>query len=178
MCVHFIYFQLPIDSRALAVFHSPSFVGSSTLFSMYLYNLYIDPSHETRHVEQWELPWSAVVMRAFLFHIAPLIFHILDMVDNQLELSRAYNVFSVKAVIIWSVVSITGVGCIFGMTFPEADEMIQVPDITTNEFLRGKSLVYFLSLTTTVLVLNSLIVARPATTTATAAAALGDKKNK
>jgi hypothetical protein len=110
LAVHFIYFQLPLKSKAIALIHPTSFLGATIIPVMYAYLLFWNPSFEINHMEQWEVAWSTVVIRAFLIYLAPLFFHALDITANQTVLIYSYKIIPEKLLLIWTVISIPLLG--------------------------------------------------------------------
>ena len=58
--LNFIYFQLPLKSRALAFLHSVAFTSAAVLPVAFLLHLYLYPSYLNMISELWEttLSWS------------------------------------------------------------------------------------------------------------------------
>ena len=97
LILHFLYFQLPLKSRALAFFHPLSFCGSIVIPSIYVYKLIKNPNYEVEHMNSWDLPWSSIVTRSLVFNLAPLVFHAIDITSNQDILISAYQLKPQKA---------------------------------------------------------------------------------
>ena len=91
LMIHFLYFQLPLKSKAVAFFHPISFSASVVIPALYAYILVCKPSYELDHVDMWDLSWRTIVCRSFLIHFVPLIFHTLDVTKNQEILINAYR---------------------------------------------------------------------------------------
>ena len=91
LAIHFLYFQRPLRSRALAFFHPLSFSAAIVIPALYAYTLVCKPSYEIDHIDMWDLSWSTIVWRSFLIHISPLTFHAIDSLRNQNVLINAYQ---------------------------------------------------------------------------------------
>jgi hypothetical protein len=105
LAIHFIYFQLPLKSRALPYFHALSFVGAYVIPALYGYLLINKPRIEVDHAELWELSPSTVLVRAVIVHFSPLLFHTLDMSAIQAHLISAYQTKPRKFIYMWSFLS-------------------------------------------------------------------------
>jgi hypothetical protein len=102
LALHFIYFQLPLKSRALPFFHPVSFIGALAIPMIYGYRLYCKPTYEIDYAEQSDLLWNTILFRSFLINFAPMIFHVLDITTNQDRIIIFYQAKSEKGQIIWS----------------------------------------------------------------------------
>jgi hypothetical protein len=135
MALHFTYFQLPLDSRALPYMHSMSFVGACLVPVMYLYLTYWNPHLEAQHVEQWEVAWSTVLTRALLINIAPIAFHSVDITVNDIHLVSAYKPKSRKLIYPWALCSFPALGLLFELVFPESEETSELEGINRDKFM-------------------------------------------
>lgn len=143
LAIHFIYFQLPIQNRfAVIVFHPLSFIGSIVIIILYSYTLFCNPNLEIDNMDQWDTVWTTVMIRSFLFHVSPLLFHLLDISFNRDNLIRSYAKIPRRVLIVWCIISFNIVGFCFDIAFPDVDEMIKIPGINTTEFLKVSTLLY------------------------------------
>lgn len=133
--LHFIYFQLPIKSRALALFHSTSFVGANVMLASYLFLLMHKTTLEADHMEQWDVSYQTIVVRAFLIHAMPLLFHSLDTSFNQDVIVSSYQSKPRKVMFVWSLVSYGSLGLIFDIIFPESEETSGIPGLERKAFV-------------------------------------------
>ncbi|KAJ1432675.1 hypothetical protein B484DRAFT_447686 [Ochromonadaceae sp. CCMP2298] len=161
--VHFIYFQLPLQSKALAYLHSTSFIGASLIPAMYTHQLCWNPRLELNNMETWEMNWTTVVVRAVLINVAPLAFHVLDISANKVNLINSYKTKPSKVMIGWSISSFILLGFIFELIFPETEETSELQGITRNDFLKRNKAIgcIALCLSFTVLYLQLLQWAYP-----------------
>ena len=144
LALHFIYFQLPLKSRAIAYFHPTSLIGAGVMPLMYAYLLFWNPGLELRNMEEWDLSLSTITARSFLIHVAPLLFHTLDITINQEYLISSYRSKPSRIIMAWSVVSFPLLGLLFELTYPETPETTNLVGITREEFLyRSKVLGFF-----------------------------------
>jgi len=158
--LHFIYFQLPLRSRALAFAHSTSFIGANIIPAMYLHLLVWKPRLELNHMDQWEISWSTILTRSFLMHFAPLLFHGLDIAANQVPLINSYKSKPMRIIYPWTLLSFSLIGFIFEFTFPENDDTDNLQGIEIYDFLKRSKFVAFLSLLFSFTILYFLILRR------------------
>jgi hypothetical protein len=161
--IHFVYFQLPLRSRALAYLQSTSFIGASLIPAMYAHLLCWNPRLELNNMELWELNWTTVVVRAVLINIAPLLFHVLDVTANRVNLINSYKTKPRSVMIGWSISSFILLGFIFELFFPQTEETSDLQGISREAFLRRNKVVgcIALCLSFTVLYLQLLQRAYP-----------------
>jgi hypothetical protein len=62
LIIHFIYFQLPQKSKALAYLHSISFISAFCIPVMYIYMIITKPFLEQEHMEVWSMGPRAVMV--------------------------------------------------------------------------------------------------------------------
>lgn len=105
LMIHFIYFQLPIQSRFLPFAHSLSFVAANCIPMSYLLLLSCKPNIEQEHMDEWELSWQVIIIRLLVIYILPIIFHALDLVSNQHILIISYSEMTKQTAIIWTSIS-------------------------------------------------------------------------
>ena len=160
LVIHFMYFQLPIRSHALAYFHPTSLIGSCLIPVMYSYLLLHKPSLEIFHMQQWDTDQLTVFTRAFLIHLAPLLFHVLDIASNQVNLIQSYQNKPKKFIYIWSVVSFPLVGLVFELLYPETEETNKLLGVSREVFLMRNKVISLFVLMLTFLVLYLLILRR------------------
>ena len=160
LILHFIYFQLPMKSRALSYFHSASFIGSNVTPISYLYLLSWKPTFEMDHVEQWDMTFESVLVRSTLVHFAPLIFHALDITVNQTNLIASYSSKPRKLMCLWSLFSFAIFGFVFEFSFPESEELIALHGIPSKTFLWYSKLISLAAALFAFFVLHMLILRR------------------
>lgn len=160
LAIHFIYFQLPLKSKALPYFHATSFIGAGLVPVLYASLLLWKPSLEVIHMEQWELSWSTVVMRALLVHIAPLLFHTLDVTLNQVTLINSYKAKPWKLMYLWSFSSFAVVGIINEFTFPETEDFDGLQGIDINDLSKRNKVISLVVLVFSFSVLYLLVLRR------------------
>lgn len=160
LAIHFVYFQLPLKSQALAYLHPVSFVGACLVPIMYLVMWYWSPVLEVQHMELWDVAWSTVIIRALLINAAPLLFHALDLIFNQTNLINAYKTKPQKVILLWAICSFPLLGFVFEILFPESEETRELVGITREEFLRQIKIVCFVPLMLSVAVLYALVLHR------------------
>lgn len=160
LALHFVYFQLPLRSRALAYLHPVSFVGSCLVPIMYLVMCYWSPAVELQHMELWDVAWSTVLIRALLINAAPLLFHTLDITYNESNLVNSYKTKPKKVILLWSVFSFPALGFIFEILYPESEETSELNGISREDFLKQIKIVCFFALISSVTVLYLRILGR------------------
>lgn len=160
LAVHFIYFQLPLRSRALAYLHPTSFIGACLTPVMYGFLLYWTPMLELNHMELWDVPLSTVVIRAAIINLAPLLFHTLDITSNQVNLIHSYKTKPQKIMLCWSFGSFPALGFIFELMYPESEETSDLQGISRDEFLKRNRIICFFVLLFSFTVLYLLILRR------------------
>ena len=158
--LHFVYFQLPLKSRALAFFHSSSFVAANVMLASYLYLLMNKPSLELDRMETWDVTYGTIVVRAFLIHALPLLFHSLDITFNQDYIISSYHTKPKKVIAVWSFISYFILGIIFDLTYPESEETSNIPGMERNEFLWRSRIISFIATIFAVSILYSTILRR------------------
>lgn len=145
--LHFIYFQLPPKSRALALFHSTSFIGSNVMLASYLFLLMHKTTLEADHMEQWDVSYQTIIVRAFLIHAMPLLFHSLDISFNQDLIVSSYQSKPRKVMYVWSFISYGSLGLLFDMVFPEGEETSSIPGLEKKAFvLRNRVVSLFVTI--------------------------------
>ena len=138
--IHFIYFQLPFRSRAVAYFHPISFTGSYVVPMSYAYLLVCKPSIEEDHMNQWDLSKNAIWTRSFLIHLAPFLFHTLDINANQTTLINIYKAKSKNTIILWSLIAYGLFGLMYLLVYPSNEEIMGL-SISIRDYLWGDKLV-------------------------------------
>eukprot|EP01038_Epipyxis_sp_PR26KG_P008535 gene8535-11535_t len=141
LIIHFIYFQLPLKSRALSLIHSISFIGANIIPVLYAYLLFWNPILEISHMEEWDIAWNTVVTRSFFINIAPLIFHVLDITSNQDNLIFSYKTKPKKFIMIWSMIALPLMGIVYEFAFPESDEVSSLIGIKADDFFTINKLI-------------------------------------
>jgi hypothetical protein len=123
LALHFTYFQLPLKSRALAFLQSISFIGANVMLASYVHLLLWKPNLESDRMELWDIPYSTVVVRAFLINVAPILFHALDITANQAHLVASYQTKPKKLMVAWSLFSFGSLSVIYEFSFPDSEEI-------------------------------------------------------
>mmetsp|Transcript_10257 Transcript_10257/g.9927 ORF Transcript_10257/g.9927 Transcript_10257/m.9927 type:complete len:210 (-) Transcript_10257:188-817(-) len=134
LALHFVYFQLPLKSRALAFFHASSFIAANVNLANYLLLLLYKPSLELDHMELWEISYSTIIVRSFLINAVPLLFHSLDITFDQKYLILSYNTKPKKIICVWSLISYTIFGIIYDLFYPE-NEDYNIPGMERRDFI-------------------------------------------
>lgn len=160
LCIQFIYFQLPLKSKALPFLHTIAFIGATISPVMYGHQLLWKPQLETSKLESWNISWSTIVLRSFAIHIAPLIFHILDSTANQFTLVHSYERKSPKLMYIWTFASLITLGFAYEFSYPDAEDVGDLRGISTYEFLSRNKIASGLGFMFSFLVLYLLILRR------------------
>lgn len=124
LAVHFLYFQLPLKSRALAFIHPVSFTGAMVVPALYIYTLVINPNYEVEHMNNWELSWKATVCRALTFNFAPLICHALDVTTHQQYIRVSYQSKPKKVQILWSCIGLFVLEMIHEVVYPVGEDKL------------------------------------------------------
>lgn len=161
---HFIYFQLPLKSRALVWFHPLSFVGANVIPVSYGHLLMWKPSLETDRVEAWELPLRVIIGRSVLIHLLPVIFHALDITVNQAHLVHSYQSKPYKAMLVWCALSYALLGLIFELVCPENIELegigIEGDIDKSREYWHGNKMISLIASIFAFFILYSLVLRR------------------
>jgi hypothetical protein len=157
LVLHFTYFQLPLQSRAIPYFHSLSFVGANVIPVLYLFLILCKPKLEVEHMDMWELQWHTVITRAILIHLAPLIFHALDLASNQTKLVSSYHGITKKLIYTWTCIAFGIFAILHDFTFPNGDEVPDLQGISKLEFMRSNKFVFFTANSFAVVLLHFLI---------------------
>lgn len=160
LLIHFAYFQLPLRSHALPYLHPVSFLGACLIPVMYLLLWFWSPSLEILHMEQWDLSWKAVIARALLINVVPLMFHVLDIAANQAQIVTVYRPKPKKLGLIWSFCSFPMLGLVFELFFPESEELNDLQGIDRESFMKQNRFVCFVALLFSFFVLYLLVLRR------------------
>mmetsp|Transcript_28630 Transcript_28630/g.48102 ORF Transcript_28630/g.48102 Transcript_28630/m.48102 type:complete len:207 (-) Transcript_28630:1094-1714(-) len=160
MLSHFVYFQLPLKSKALAYLHPTSFIGSCLIPPMYIFLIIWNPRLELNNMELWELNWTTIVVRSILINIAPLCFHALDITSNQDNLISSYSTKPKKLMLFWSWSSFVLMGFIFEIMYPETEETKELQGINREDFLKLNKVVGFVFLSFSYTLLYLLVLRR------------------
>jgi len=143
---HFVYFQLPLRSRASAYFHSISFVGAFTVPILYIYLLCYRPNMEEENMETWNITWDAALLRTFLMHFAPIFCHILDISINSESIMQQYRLKPRRLMYIWPLVSFHILTFIHEFSFPEPEEANSLNGVAREQYFQFNSMVSLLCL--------------------------------
>jgi hypothetical protein len=167
--IQFIYFQLPIKSRALAYAHSIAFICANTLPLHYLYMLLWNPQLELNHADSWDISYTTVIIRTILIHFAPVLFHAIDVNIHQQQLIVSYHTKSRRLMILWTLLSYAVLCSVYELTCGASDDETDnnigtsIRELNSDLRLRlhGRSLVSFLSFLFAFFLLTMLVL-RPA----------------
>mmetsp|Transcript_23448 Transcript_23448/g.23646 ORF Transcript_23448/g.23646 Transcript_23448/m.23646 type:complete len:217 (-) Transcript_23448:97-747(-) len=140
VALHFVYFQLPLKSRALAFFHPISFVGALCKPIKLIFLLYHKQDLFQTQMELWEITWTSVILRCMLIYGFPLLSHSLDLSVNQSYLIQSYQTKPKKFQIIWSFSSFFLFGLVFDFFVPSNYEDQDLEGITPLSFSRQKKI--------------------------------------
>ena len=158
--LHFVYFQLPLRSRALAFFHSSSFVAANVMLASYLFLLMSKPSLELDRMEQWDVTYGTIIVRAFLINALPLLFHSLDVTFNQDYIISSYQTKPKKVMVTWAFASYCLLGIIFDLCCPDSEEYNNFPGIERKDFLMRSRMISLIVTIFAVSILYSTILRR------------------
>ena len=158
--LHFIYFQLPMKSRAFAYVHSCSFIAAAVGVALYCHLFLWKPSIETDRMELWDVTFSTIVTRACLLHFSPVVFHALDVSVNQHQIISAYEKKPRKIMYIWSLISFGLLGIIYNIVYPESEEYSNIAGIDSRDFLLRCRVITLIATTIGFTILWSLILRR------------------
>lgn len=122
LLLHFVYFQLPLRSRALSFFHPISFVGAIVTPICYLTLIYYKESIFREQMEQWDITWAGIIIRSITIYLLPLIFHCVDILSNQSQLILSYQTKPRKFQYFWSLTSFFLFGMIHEFFFSDTRE--------------------------------------------------------
>ena len=103
LVLSFIYFQLPLKSRALAWFHPVTFLASFVTPAQYAFLLFAKPRVEYDRMELLDISITKVLVRSFLMYLAPLCLHGLDIALNRENLLVSYSLKPRKLMLAWTV---------------------------------------------------------------------------
>lgn len=124
--LQFIYFQLPLKSRALSLIHALAFIVAISGILNYVYKLLLDPQLEINNSIKWDISYSTVILRAVLVNFAPAFVHILDVIFNQNQIILSYQGKSRRVIVLWCLISPLLLLLVFeiiaGVTMSERDE--------------------------------------------------------
>jgi hypothetical protein len=136
--LHFIYFQLPNKSRALAWFHPVSYIAALVTPVQYALLLYAKPRLENDRMEMWEVSLTTILVRAFVLFLAPLLFHALDLSSNHSSLTNSYSLKPTKPMYLWSLLSFPFFQGVFELFYPlptsRGDELVLALDTLPPDF--------------------------------------------
>lgn len=136
IALHFVYFQLPVKSKALSILHAASLLGSIVIPVQYAHVLFWNPLLEINNSQQWEMPFFTIVVRSILLHLVPMLLHALDITSNQVNLVNSYRTKRPRFLMLWSLLSLPTFGFIYEFTFPDNSETMDTDGIDRNDFLK------------------------------------------
>lgn len=158
--LHFIYFQLPMKSRAFAYVHACSFIAAGVGIALYCHLFMWKPSIETDRMELWDVTFNTIVTRAVLIHFAPIVFHALDVSFNQHQIITSYQTKPRKVMHIWAFTSFGMLGIIYNFIYPESEETSNIPGIDSRDFLLRSRVVSLIATILSFSILWSLVLRR------------------
>jgi hypothetical protein len=123
LAINFVYFQLPLRSRALAFFHPLAFMTSIVTPTCYLFLMYCNPNYEHQRMNDWDMKWSAMAVRSLLMYAAPLVCHVMDVGSIGTKLVFAYQGKSRKLQIGWCILGFFIVDGIHFLLHPNRHDM-------------------------------------------------------
>eukprot|EP01041_Mallomonas_annulata_P010248 gene10248-21379_t len=144
LALHFIYFQLPLKSRAIAFFHPISFSGALAIPICYYHLLLCKPNVEKDHMDIWEISWTSIVIRSAFIYGTPLICHIIDMITNQTHLITSYQTKPKKFQYAMALLSLVMFDLIHGLLYPNIDDQ-QLQGVTALVFSRQRRFIVIFS---------------------------------
>lgn len=90
--LHTLYFELHVPSSPIRtkLLHGPSFTGAHALCLMYIWTMIANPNMEFDLAPPGRAAWL-VYARAFYMHFLPILFHWVDLTQNQATLAEIYD---------------------------------------------------------------------------------------
>lgn len=158
--LNFIYFQLPLKSRALAWFHPVTFVASFVTPAQYGLLLFAKPRLEYDRMEIFEISITTVLVRSFLIYLAPLCFHALDIAINRDNLAVSYSLKPRKLMLVWACIGYGMLELAFFFLGPVGDPAsvaIGMDSLPSELALPGRCVTAFVSVFAALLLYLSLI---------------------
>jgi hypothetical protein len=119
MLMNFIYFQLPLKSRALAFFHPLAFSTSIVSPVSYIFLLYCNPRFEYARLDDWGLTFNAVVIRSCLVYGVPIILQAIDIGTIQGLLITAYQNKIRQVQIAWTMSAYFVIDMLHAFIYPD-----------------------------------------------------------
>ena len=160
LLIHFIYFQLPLESRALPFLHSVSFIGASITPWAYGYLLTWKPNLENDNMSNWDFDRTSVIVRAVLVYFIPLVFHTLDVTSNLESLIKSYQTKSKRLMYLWSLTSYGLFGLIYELCNNDDDSLSNLDEESKRSYLRGSKILSFFVFILSYYILYSQILKR------------------
>ena len=96
-------------------------------------------------MNQWDLTKNVIWTRSFLIHLAPFLFHILDINANQVTLINIYKMKSKNTIILWSLIAYGIFGLIYLLVYPDNEDIMGLQGITTRDYLWGDKVISLLA---------------------------------
>lgn len=162
LALHFIYFQLPLKSRAISFLHPISFVGAfCTAIELSIHFLY-KLNFIQNQVELWEISLGAAIIRTALIYCIPLLCHFVDMTIHSSFIVQSYQTKPKKFQMMWSFLSFLAFGFVFEFFYPNnssSDEQ-DIQGITPTTFSRLRKLTSVIGSIVALLVLSASILKR------------------
>jgi len=122
LAINFLYFQLPIRSRALATMHPIALTTSFCSAASYILVLVYQPNFEANRAQDWEIRMMEAVCRSAIVYGAPVIMHAVDLLKMNDNLIRSYALIPRDIQIPWSVLSLFIIEVIHGFMYPSRDD--------------------------------------------------------
>ena len=160
LLIHFIYFQLPFESRALPFLHCISFIGASITPWAYGYLLIWKPNLENDNMSNWDFDRTSVIVRAVLVYFIPLVFHTLDVTSNLESLIKSYQTKSKPLMYIWSLTSYGLFGLTYELCSNDDDNLNNLDEDSKRSYLQGSKILSIVVFILSYYILYSQILKR------------------
>lgn len=143
LIIHFLYFQLPLRSKALAYFHGVSFIASILSPCLYVYLLYFHPGLELEHMKSWNLPSYTIYLRTGAIYFAPALYHFMENVLYNQHIIASYRNKSITVIGAWTIAFLFTLSFIYELTFPDTEETESLQGISKEDYFRFQKLIFF-----------------------------------
>ncbi|RYY87390.1 hypothetical protein EON63_04070 [archaeon] len=118
------------------------------------------PSLEAEHMEMWSVEWSSVVVRSFFVHIAPLLFHIIDLYLHINNIRHSYQTRPQKIILAWPILSFVSLSILYDFTCPENEDTEVMERTTIEEFSRMNKLITLLTIALSYCALYAFVLSK------------------
>ncbi len=143
LILHFIYFQLPLKSKAMAYFHGVSFIASIVTPCMYVYLLYFHSSIEQEHMEEWNLPPTTIYLRTAAIYVAPIVYHTIEISTCSPIIVASYRNKNLSLVALWTFAFLATLSVVYEFTFPESDDTDSLHLVEKDYYFRFQKVIFF-----------------------------------